>query len=96
MKTYSLTDPAKRDVLKIWDYIREQNDDDERAEAFIDRLYDAFDMLAEHPYAALRRERLKGARAFPVDGYFVVYEIVGDVIEILRVSGAHEGVLKDL
>jgi toxin ParE1/3/4 len=75
---------VQNDILEIWSYIAEDNI------GAADRLLETFDekinMLAESPGIGRRRPELKrGIRSFRVGQYLILYQIVRDGIEIIRV-----------
>jgi toxin ParE1/3/4 len=80
-----LSPEAAADLDEIWLYITEHSSV-ETADRFIDRLTDAFLLLAAHPYAGRTRDELReGYRSFPVSSYLVFYRVRGRDVWILRV-----------
>ncbi len=62
----------------------------------IDRIDQAFDMLAENPLAGRARNDLAlKLRSFPVGSYIVFYVPVSDGIEIVRVMNARQDIDAD-
>jgi plasmid stabilization system protein ParE len=49
MATYTISDEAARHLAELWDYIKEQSDDEETADRFIDGLFATFNTLAQFP-----------------------------------------------
>jgi toxin ParE1/3/4 len=84
MLSYTLTVPAKADLLEILAYIAVDNVD--AALSMYDRFYGCFEMLAVSPAAGRRREELEaGLRSFPLGSYVVFYRARLETIEVIRV-----------
>jgi toxin ParE1/3/4 len=75
---------AERDLDSIWSFIAADNP--RAADAMIDRLTEAFDMLLTMPQAGPARPEF-GAnfRSFAVKNYLVFYVTVPEGIDIVRV-----------
>ena len=58
MASYRLTRRARRDVLQIWQYIADDNE--QAADRFIDLLIRYFSLLGDNPRAGRRRARQFG------------------------------------
>ena len=79
-----VTPRADRDLDSIWSFITVNNP--RAADAMIDRLTDAFDMLLTVPQAGrLRHEFHEDVRSFAIDNYVIFYRTVSEGIDILRV-----------
>mgnify|MGYP001258239030 FL=1 len=75
---------AKIDLADIWDYIAEDNES--RADAFIDAIDQKFHVLAERPAMGRPRDELaEGIRSFPIGQYIIFYQPVPGGVEIVRV-----------
>jgi toxin ParE1/3/4 len=75
---------ARTDIADIWDYIAE--DSEVRADAFIDRIDQKFQALADQPDMGRTRSELEeGLRSFPVGRYVIFYLSKPGGIEIVRV-----------
>jgi len=75
---------AKVDLADIWDYIAEDNES--RADAFIDAIDQKFHVLAEQPAIGRARDELaEGIRSFPIGQYIIFYQPVPGGVEIVRV-----------
>jgi toxin ParE1/3/4 len=75
---------ARSDLLAIWDYIADDNET--RADAFIDLIDQKFQELAKHPQMGRSRDELaEGLRSFPVGKYVIFYRIISKGIDIIRV-----------
>jgi len=75
---------ARIDLADIWDYIAEDNES--RADAFIDAIDQKFHALAEQPAMGRARDELaEGIRSFPIRHYIIFYQPVPWGVEIVRV-----------
>jgi toxin ParE1/3/4 len=75
---------AEQDLVEIWHYIAEHN------EAAANRLLDQIDakcrLLAAFPEAGPARDDIApGLRYIPYRNYLVLYRILPDLIEVVRV-----------
>ncbi|MBA2402947.1 MAG: type II toxin-antitoxin system RelE/ParE family toxin [Bradyrhizobium sp.] len=85
---------AEIDVTSIWQFIADDNL--KAADAMIDRIEAAFDMLAEAPLAGRARDDLKSnLRSFPVRSYVIFYVPVSDGIEVVRVMHGRQDIGAD-
>jgi toxin ParE1/3/4 len=79
-----LTRAAKADLLEIWTFIAVENES--AADRLLDRLYEAIENLALHPYLGRERPELAaGLRSHPVERYILFYQPQPDAIEVARV-----------
>ena len=61
---------ARSDLTEIWDYIADDNET--RADAFIDSIDQKFQTLASHPNMGRSREELaEGLRSFPIGRHVI-------------------------
>lgn len=75
---------AWSDLAEIWDYIADDNES--RADAFIDLIDRKFHELASHPNMGRSRDELsEGLRSFPVGRYVIFYRPLPQGVEIIRV-----------
>ncbi|MDD3581331.1 MAG: type II toxin-antitoxin system RelE/ParE family toxin [Desulfobacca sp.] len=75
---------ARSDLAEIWDYIADDNES--RADAFIDLIDRKFHELASHPNMGRSRDELsEGLRSFPVGRYVIFYRPLPQGVEIIRV-----------
>lgn len=75
---------ASTDLIEIWNYIAD--DSIKNADAFIDKLYNTIQMLAENPGSGrLREELAPGIRSFPFGRYIIFYQETRSTTEIVRV-----------
>jgi len=72
------------DLIEIWSYIAD--DSVANADAFIDKLYQAIQVLARQPGSGRHREELApGIQSFPFGRYIIFYRVVAGAVEIVRV-----------
>jgi toxin ParE1/3/4 len=84
MNQLRVTDEAKADLIDIWSYISQNNED--AADALIDKITGKFDELLANP--KMGRERIDIVplvRSFPVSNYLIFYRLIEEGIEIVRV-----------
>jgi len=75
---------ASSDLIEIWGYIAD--DSVANADAFIDKLYQAIQVLARQPGSGRHREELApGIQSFPFGRYIIFYRVVAGAVEIVRV-----------
>ena len=80
--SYRLTRRARRDALRIWRPIAEDNES--AADRFIDLLVRRFRMLSNNPYAGRARDELRTSyRSFPIGEY--LYRLQDGGVDIMRV-----------
>lgn len=72
MKKYVLNVDAEQDLNEIWEYIAEDSID--AADRWIDKLFDAFESLAQSPGKGHRREDLTALPVlfWPVGAYLIL------------------------
>ncbi len=94
MTSYILSPDARRDAVDLVEYIGADNE----AAAFRvrDRLFAAFDRLAEQPGLGHVRDDLirrdAGVRFWPIGTYLVVYRPAVNEIQIVRVLSGYRDV----
>ncbi|MEA2884861.1 MAG: toxin ParE1/3/4 [Bradyrhizobium sp.] len=82
---------AENDLQQIWSFIAADNP--RAADAMIERLAEAFDMLLAMPLAGrARREFGENFRSFVVDSYVVFYATVPQGIEIVRIMHGRQDI----
>ena len=86
MNQYVLSVDAELDLGQIWEYIAEDNID--AADRWIDKLFDAFQSLAQAPGMGHKREDLTtfSILFWPVGAYLILYRVQGRQIEIAAVT----------
>jgi toxin ParE1/3/4 len=88
------TPQAELDVTAIWAYIAA--DSINAADALINRIDRAFDMLAETPYAGRARHELaRELRSFPIGNYIIFYIPLPDGVEVVRVMSGRQDIDAD-
>ncbi len=75
---------AEEDLLGIWQFIAEDND--EAADRFVDTLYAKCQLLAMNPrLGPLRTDIAPELRYFPVGNYLILFREHSEGIEVVRV-----------
>ncbi|HEX8663697.1 MAG TPA: type II toxin-antitoxin system RelE/ParE family toxin [Beijerinckiaceae bacterium] len=79
------TDVAEADLERIGDWIGESNPD--RAVTFVQELRDRCEKLADMPraYPVVPGHEQAQVRRRPYRNYLILYHVLGDAIEIVRV-----------
>jgi toxin ParE1/3/4 len=77
---------AEQDLNEICDYIAEDSID--AADRWIDKLFGAFESLAQFPGMGHKREDLTAFPVFfwPVGAYLILYRVQAEWIEIIAVT----------
>ena len=84
MNSLTFSIPARIDLIRIEAYIA--RDSEIAAVNLVDRIEARCRFLAAAPKAGRARPDLRrGARAWAVGSYLVIYRVVGDGVEIMRV-----------
>ncbi len=79
-----LTEPAKDDLLDIWQYLAPKDPD--AAERLMRMFHEKFELLLKFPNIGKERHDLViGIRAFPAGKYLIIYQPSEDMLEIVRV-----------
>jgi plasmid stabilization system protein ParE len=83
---YILSEDANRDLDGIWDYIAEDNID--AADQWIEKLFAAFEAIANTPGIGHKREDLTSYPVlfWPVGAYLIIYRASSRLIEIVAVT----------
>lgn len=86
MSGYVLGIEAQLDLELIWDYIAQDNID--AADRWIDKLFGAFELLADAPGMGHKREDLTDLTVlfWPVGAYLIIYRAQRKPIEIVAVT----------
>ncbi len=86
MSGYVLSTGAELDLDEIWEYIAQDNI--EAADRWIEKLFDAFEMLAQAPGMGHKRQDLTTLPVlfWPVGAYMVIYRTQRDRVEIVAVT----------
>lgn len=93
MAKYKLTLAAEGGLRVIWEYISQDNP--QAADGVLDACFDAFEMIAEHPFIGHLREDLTGkpVRFWPVSRYIIVYDPYAVPLRILRVCSGYQDIM---
>jgi toxin ParE1/3/4 len=84
MPRFRLTAAAENDLLSIWDYIAQDNPT--AATRQLRRIEEQCNLLATNPQIGPARPDIAPEmRYFPVGSYLILYRILPDSIEIVRV-----------
>lgn len=79
-----IADQAKADLMDIWSYIAQDNE--QAADILSDRIADKFEQLLTLPgMGRERRDIGPGLRSFLQESYVIFYRLIDDGIEIVRV-----------
>ena len=86
MNRYLISSDADRDLSEIWEYIAADRLDD--ADRWIEKLFDAFAALAQHPNLGHRREDLTpySVLFWPVGSYLIIYRLAPTGLQIVAVT----------
>jgi toxin ParE1/3/4 len=91
---FVLTESALRDMQEITAYIA-KNYGFSHSERFIQKLNAKFAKIAMFPnIGKIRDEILPGSRMLSVDRYLILYAVMGDGVEILRVVSGYRDLSK--
>ena len=94
-KGYTLRPAAQSDLEAIWDYTAETWSASQ-AETYTRKLFSAFDRLAANPDLARdRTEYTPPVRIYRAEQHVIIYHVVGDHIEIIRVRHGREDWMSD-
>lgn len=86
---FRLTEPAIRDIEQIADYIARESGL-AQADRFLTRLDAKFSKIAKFPNLGRQRnEILPGLRSFPMEQYLILYILVNQDVDILRVVSGY-------
>jgi plasmid stabilization system protein ParE len=83
---YILGQDADLDLDDIWEYIA--RDDVDAADRWIEKLFDAFEALAQNPGMGHKREDLTGYPVlfWPVGAYLIIYRAERTPLETIAVT----------
>lgn len=86
---FRLTQPAVKDIEQITDYIAQQAGL-EQAERFLAKLNDKFVKITQFPKLGRERnEILPSVRSLSLESYLILYILIGQNIDILRVVSGY-------
>jgi toxin ParE1/3/4 len=84
MSVFKLTAQAEEDLIEIWTYIAQDNPD--AADRLLERISGKLPLLAEQPALGPSREDIaQELRYLPVGNYLILYRIIADGIEVVRI-----------
>lgn len=92
-KTVLITDYAKNDIFQIAEYI--SKDDKSTSLSIIDSFYKTFELISEFPQTGTVKHSIadKDIRIYTIKKSFsIVYRIVDDKIEILRILTRYQNI----
>lgn len=79
------TAEAEQDLINIWSYTY-RNWGEEQADIYLDSLEEAFKLLTETPLLCRsRREFVRPVRIHPHAHHLVIYDVLPEIINIVRV-----------
>lgn len=83
---YELTEDADADINALWLYIAEHRSPN-AADRLADRIYDAFELLAQNPFMGHQREDLtdRPVRFWNVRRYTIVYRPLPPPLRIIAI-----------
>lgn len=88
MSIYSLTDEAIHDLDDIYHYLSNLNLD--AAARFVDAFEQKCETVAKFPRMGKSYEELAPQlRGVPLDGYIILYRLIEDGIEVIRVVSGY-------
>jgi len=71
---------AEQDLINIWSYT------DKKADHYLDRLSEGFELIAANPNITyLRKEFDKPVYIYPYEHHLIIYVILDEAINIIRV-----------
>lgn len=83
---YVLSPDAEQDLTDIWDYIAADNI--VAADRWIEKLFAAFETLAQHPNLGHKREDLTSHPVlfWPVGSYLIIYRVGPVSLQVIAVT----------
>lgn len=91
------TKQANEDLYQIWYYIAVEHGNPRNAERFIDLLDQAMVDLSKSPNLGTSKEEyIKGIRQFVFQKYLILYFVLEDGIEVVRVLHSARDILNVL
>ena len=96
VRPYKLRPAARHDLEAIWDYGVTQWSMG-RVEAYMDQLFQAFDLLTTHPEITRERQELpQPVRIYRCISHVILYRIADDYIDIIRIRHGRENWYQEL
>lgn len=93
MRDFVFSPEARLDLIHIQDFIAQDNPF--AAATVIDEIFDAFELLADHPMAGHKREDLtiRDVRFWNVHSYLIIYDPHTSPIGIVRVLSGYRDIM---
>ena len=92
MPKFKLSPLGKQDLEDIWLYIAQ--DHVRAADTLIDRIESQCQLLANHPQLGPARDDIaQGLRYHPLANYLILYRIIPQGVEIVRVAHSARNIL---
>ena len=92
MPKLKLTPAAEQDLQEIWLYIAQDNP--RAADKLLDRIEAQCELLANHPHLGPGRDDIaKGLRYHPMANYLILYRVIPQGVEIVRVAHGARNIL---
>lgn len=88
-----IVNSAERDMLSIADYIAKHNK--KAANQLLKEFYNSFNLFCIHPKVGFKRKDFtyKNVRFYVVKkNYLIVYTVIGNTVQILRVLSAYQDI----
>jgi toxin ParE1/3/4 len=92
MAKFKLTPAAEQDLQEIWLYIAQ--DKPTAADQLLVRIETQCELLANHPQLGPARDDIaKGLRYHPLANYLILYRVIPQGVEIVRVAHGARNIL---
>ncbi len=92
MPKFKLTPLAEQDLEDIWLYIAQDNA--RAADKLLNRIETQCELLANHPQLGPARDDIaQGLRYHPLANYLILYRIIHQGVEIVRVAHGARNIL---
>ncbi len=92
MPNFKLTPAAEQDLKDIWLYIAQDNH--RAADKLLDRIEAQCELLANHPQLGPAREDIaRSLRYHPLANYLILYRVIPQGVEIVRVAHGARNIL---
>lgn len=90
MPNYRISEVAKEDLIRIYQYGRSQFGE-KQADKYFDAFFDKFELIAERPYSFESVEFIKaGYRKCNSGVDSIFYRIINDTVEIMTIIGRQD------
>lgn len=96
MTNVSIRPLAEEDLIHIWQYSYKQWGE-ERADCYLDDLYDAMQSISEFEFLGMSLDELpKEYRYLKINNHYIFYIVDDEAIEVIRVLGEEMDMVKHL